>query len=194
MKKTFLGLISASLLTAGGLAFSSCSDTKSYAEMLNDEKMAINYYLSNYKVENQIPADSVFEIGEDAPYYRIEPEGNLYMQVLDAGDLSDKANKDDLIYFRFMRLNLLDEWDLGLGSGRWEGNADDMAMSPTSFRFENFSVSSSSQYGVGLQYPLYFLGMGCKVNLIVKSQYGLTEELAYVTPFLYNVRYFRPQT
>ena len=40
-----------------------------------------------------------------------------------------------------------------------------------------------------LQFPS--LGLGCEVNLVVKSQYGLTSEIAQVIPFMYNVRYFR---
>ena len=172
----------------------SCNDTKSYAELLTDENHACNSFLANQKVVIDIPADSVFEIGEDAPYYRIDEEGNLYMQVLDPGDPDDKAKYDDLIYFRFMRLNLSDLYNYGEGVINWEGNADNMATSPTSFRYQNFSLSTSSQYGFGIQAPLNFLGVGCRVNIVIKSQYGFTDELAYVIPFLYNVRYFRPQT
>ncbi|MCH5246867.1 MAG: DUF4827 family protein [Muribaculaceae bacterium] len=174
--------------------FVSCNDSKSYAELLTDENHACNAFLADQRVENEIPADSVFEIGEDAPYYRIDEEGNLYMQVLDAGDPNDKAEYDDLIYFRFMRLNLSDLYFYGEDAVSWNGNADNMASSPTSFRFQNYTLSSSSQYGVGIQAPLNFLGIGCRVNIVIKSQYGMTEELAYVIPFLYNIRYFRPQT
>ena len=174
--------------------FVSCNDSKSYAELLTDENHACNAFLADQRVENEIPADSVFEIGEDAPYYRIDEEGNLYMQVLDAGDPNDKAEYDDLIYFRFMRLNLSDLYFYGEDAVSWNGNTDNMASSPTSFRFQNYTLSSSSQYGVGIQAPLNFLGIGCRVNIVIKSQYGMTEELAYVIPFLYNIRYFRPQT
>lgn len=173
-------------------AFSSCNDQESYADLLEKERKACNSFLADHRVENSIPADSVFEVGPDAPYYRIDEEGFLYMQVLNPGNKEDKAKYDDLIYFRFMRMSLTDLWEYKLEY--WDGNADDMGTSPTSFRFGNFSLSSTSQYGQGVQAPLTFLGIGCEVNLVVKSQYGLTDEIAYVTPFLYNIRYFRPQT
>ena len=183
------------LASVAAMAFlSGCKDSKSYAELLTEENHACNYFLANYRVENSIPADTIFEVGENAPYYRLDEEGNLYMQVLDAGDPHDRAKNDDLIYFRFMRYNLLTAYNYGDAAVSWEGNADNMASAPTSFRYQNFSLSTSSQYGAGLQTPLIYLGIGCRVNIVIKSQYGIVDEMAYVTPFLYNVRYFRPQT
>lgn len=184
----FIALISSALAAI----VTSCSDDKSYADLLRDERIVCNEYLAQYRIVNEVPADSIFEVGENAPFYRIDEEGNLYMQVLDAGDPEDRAKYDDLIYFRFMRMSI-EDWSK-TGKESWSGNADDMSMSPTSFRYQNFSQTSTSQYGAGLQFPLIFLGIGCHVNILIKSQYGFTEEIAYVTPFVYNVRYFRPQT
>ena len=175
-----------------GFVMTSCDDTESYAELLEKERKACNAFLAGHRVENSIPADGNFEVGEDAPYYRLEEEGNIYMQVLDKGDMEDMAQYDDLIYFRYMRMSLID-WYL-YNSEIWSGNADNMASAPTYFRYDNYSLSATSQYGTGIQWPLKYLGMGCRVNLIVKSQYGLTDEIAYVTPFIYNIRYFRPLT
>lgn len=74
------------LLPLAILSLAACDDSKSYSELLEDEDKAVNSFLANQKVINEIPADTVFETGEDAPYYRIEPEGNVYMQVINAGD------------------------------------------------------------------------------------------------------------
>lgn len=170
----------------------SCDNTESYADLLQKERKACNAYLADQRVEVNIPADTVFEVGPDAPYYRMDEEGNIYMQVLNVGDPSDRAQYDDLIYFRFKRMAVVDWWLYGVDT--WSGNADDMAYSPTNFRFENYSLSSTSQYGTGIQEPLKYLGLGCEVNILIKSQFGFAEEIAYVTPFVYNIRYFRPQT
>lgn len=173
------------------LSLSSCSDTKSYAERLVDENKAINLYLSDYKVENQIPEDNNFLVGEDAPYYRLDEEGNVFMQVLRTGDRENNmATDDQLIFFRFTRYNLLYYYNYGEMIG--EGNALDMNNVPTSFRFNNTTLSSSTQWGSGIQMPLNYLGIDCEVNLIVKSQYGLTSEISTVSPYLYNLRYFKP--
>lgn len=173
-----------------GLTATSCSDSKSYADRLSDENKAINLYLSNFKVEDNIPEDSVFICGEDAPFYRLDEDGNFFMQVIRPGDRSNKAVDDQLIYFRFTRYNLTYYYVYNELVG--EGNADNMDYTATSFRFNNTTLSSSTQYGQGIQMPLNYLGIDCEVNIIVKSQYGFTSELAQVTPYLYNVRYFKP--
>lgn len=185
-------LIAALILSA--VALTSCNDSKSYSELLNDETYAVNFYLSDQRVINDVPADSVFESGPDAPFYRIDPEGNVYMQVINPGNRKDPEYcpaTDQLIYFRFTRYNLSAWYQYGL----WEGigNASDFDFSPTAFRYGNYSLQSSAQYGPGIQLPLSYLGIDCEVNVIIKSQYGFTNEIANVIPFLYNVRYFKSQ-
>ncbi|MCF0204680.1 MAG: hypothetical protein HUK12_05225, partial [Muribaculaceae bacterium] len=54
--KNILAIIISLPLLAG---VCSCSNTKSYAEMLRDEQRAVNRYLAQYRVVNEIPADSV---------------------------------------------------------------------------------------------------------------------------------------
>lgn len=170
---------------------SSCSDTKSYAERLVDENKAVNLFLSNYRVENSLPEDNNFEVGPDAPYYRLDDEGNIYMQVLRTGDRENNmATDDQLIYFRWTRYNLL--YAYNYGEEYSEGNAEDMSMNPTYFRFNNTTNSSSTQWGTGIQMPLNYLGIDCEVNIVIKSQYGVSSEIANVTPYMYNVRYFVP--
>lgn len=176
---------------ASAALFSSCNNGKSYASRLVDENKAINLYLSNHKVENSIPADTVFQEGPDAPFYRLDDEGTLYMQVIRSGDRKNNmATDDQLIFFRFTRYNLsyFYKYDEMVG----EGNAIDINYNPTSFRFNNTTLQSTTQYGTGIQEPLKYLGIDCEVNLIIKSQIGFTSEIANVSPYLYNLRYFVP--
>lgn len=182
-----LSLISAILFMT---LCSSCNDGKSYAELLDEENKAVNVFLSDQRVVGYVPADSVFEVGEDAPYYKMDEDGNIYMPVLDAGDMNDKVESNQLIYFRFMRYNL-SEYAQGI-EPEGEGNANSLGYSD-SFRFGNYTLSSSSQYGSGIQLPLSYLGIGCEVNLVIKSQYGFTSEISNVVPYKYHVRYFKSQ-
>lgn len=168
-----------------------CDDGKSYADLLADETKAVNNFLADQIVIKDIPTDSVFETGENAPYYKMDSEGTVYMQVLKAGTPENKAQDNQLIYFRFMRYNLNYYTNGVLPTG--EGNADDMEYSPTSFRFGNYTLTSSSQYGSGIQLPLYYLGIDCEVNIVIKSQYGFSDEISNVIPYLYNIRYFKSQ-
>ena len=188
-KKLFLG--AAVLL---GVALSACDDSKSYAELLTDEAHAINRFLVNNTVIMDLPENDEFIVGPDAPYYRLDDEGNVYMQIVNPGDKQMMAKDDELIYFRFTRYNLYDYNmdDNKLGEG-W-GNAEDLSMGAASFRFGNYSLSSSSQWGSGLQMPLYYVGMESEVNLIIRSQLGLSSEISQVIPYVYNIRYFKPGT
>ncbi len=183
--------IFASVFAALVCVLSSCNDGKTYAELLESEDHYVNNFLADNIVINEIPADTVFEVGEDAPYYRLDDEGQLYMQVIFAGTPGNMAKPDDLIYFRYTRYNLryYDDGNLVYG----DGNDDDMSSGNYSFRFENYSLDSSSQWGSGVQQPLAYLPVDCQVNLVVKSQYGFTQELAEVQPYLFKLRYFRPK-
>lgn len=174
-----------------GLALSSCDDTKSYAELLNDETRYVNTFLANQRVINEIPADTVFETGTNAPYYRLDEDGTMYMQVIDAGTKGNKVKADELIYFRFTRYSLYNYKGGTLTGG--VGNESDLGYSNTSFRYGNYQLQSSSQWGAGIQYPLALLPVDCEVNIVIKSQYGLTNEIAEVVPYLYHLRYFRPK-
>lgn len=184
------------ILTAfvAAILSSACNDDKTYAELLADENRYTNNYLADQVVINQIPADTVFEYGEDAPFYRLDEDGNLYMKVLDPGTEGNMVEDDELIYFRFSRWNL----------GKYEGNGqfaegytpegNNAALGGNYyFRYNNYSLSSSYNYGEGIQVPLKYLPLDAHVLIIIKSQLGVTSEIAYVIPYLYDLRYFRPK-
>ena len=181
-----LGIFALALLTA-------CDNDQSYADRLNEERNAVNAYLANHRVVMNIPEDSVFEVGENAPFYRIDVAGKVYMQVLNAGDrVNDKAKVGEPIYFRYSRYNL-STW---YADGTWtvySGNETSMDAMACSFNYADYTLPTSSQWGYGLQFPLLFLGVECEVNLVIKSQYGFTNEITYVTPFFYHVRYYHSQ-
>lgn len=176
---------------AAMLVMSACSESESYSDRLNVERNATNAFLKTQRVVNQIPADTVFEVGFDAPFYRITPDGSVYMQVLNAGDRTgDRAKMSQTIYFRYTRFNL-EEWYSTKVMRNAGSNEDDMSEPPTFFLYKDFALPISAQWGYGLQLPLEYLGAECEVNLVVKSQYGWVSEISYVQPFLYHVRYFR---
>lgn len=182
-------LLTIMVLGLSAMAATSCKDNKSYAELLNDETKAINNFLADQVVILDPPEDGQLEYGPNAPYYRIDPDGNAFMQVIDPGD-AEKVEDDAQVFFRFTRYNLYAYEQTGeLTDG--QGNADNMISGSASFRFNNFTLSSSSQWGSGIQLPLNYVGYNSRVNLIIKSQYGISTEIAQVIPYLYDVRYFR---
>lgn len=188
--KTFI--IMCGVLIASAVGGSSCSKTKSYSELLRTEEKAVNWFMAQHKVVSSVPEDSVFEYGEDAPYYRMDDEGFVYMQVLNPGDLKNKAKKDQQIYFRYMRTNIQEMYD-GLNPTP-SGNAGSVgADNAASFRFDNTELPTTVAWGSGIQIPMRYLGLDCEVNLVIRSYYGVQNEMGACQAYLYNVRYFPAQ-
>ena len=168
----------------------SCDDSKSYAELLAEENSSVNRFLAYQRVVSELPADNKFITGEDAPYYPLDNEGNLYMQVISVGT-GEMAEDNQLIYFRFTRYALA-----YYSSGEemeGEGNSENPEYGNMAFRYGNYTLSSSSQWGTGIQEPLKYLPIGSEIRLIVKSQWGWTSEISNVQPFLYHIRYYSSQ-
>ena len=182
-------------MAVAAMATTACNKSESYAELLADEEKAVNHYLADKRIELSLPDDLEFETcggdAEKAPFYKMDSDGNVYMQVLNTGDrINNKAADDELIYFRYTSYNLKELYNSG--SVTPGGNSTDMTY-PFSFRFNNYTLSSSAQYGSGIQVPLQYLGVDCEVNIVVKSQYGFTSNIADVIPYLYSIRYYRSQ-
>lgn len=171
------------------LATAACSKSKSYSEMLRDEEKATNWWLANQKIVNEVPADSVFLTGKDAPFYKLDEDGYIYMQVINPGDPAKKAKKGQQVFFRYMRTNIL---ELYRGNNpQPSGNANDVGGgNSTSFRFEDLSASTSLQFGAGIQMPLRYLGLDCEVNLVLRSYYGFNGETGQCQPYIYNIKYY----
>lgn len=178
------------VIAAGAALAGACNDGKTYAELLSDENQTVNRYLADQRVVGSIPPDTVFEVGPDAPYYRLDEDGNLYMQVLEYGTPGNMAKSNELLYFRFSRYQLSDYQNGTFSSS--EGN-DDVMNGNYSFRYGNYELQSSYSYGAGIQAPLEYLPVDCRVNIVIKSSYGAPGEMSNVVPYLYSLRYYRPK-
>lgn len=187
-------LLAVVAIVAAMCVTTSCNDSKTYAELLTEEAKYINNYLADQRVTNTIPTDTnfVFETGPNAPYYRLDADGNVFMQVINPGTKGNYATANEVIYFRYTRYNL-GNYDKGV-LPKGEGNESDMAYMNSWFRYENYQLESSYQWGQGLQMPLKYLPIDCEVNLVIKSQYGFYSETAHVVPFLFRVRYYKQLT
>lgn len=177
-----------------GIVSASCSKSESYSDLLRKEQKVSNWFLAQHRVCNEIPADSIFEVGPDAPYYRLDDDGYVYMQVLKVGDRKIPAAGDQ-VYFTFTRYNIETMYNDNSLSVAGEGNQDDFLTSVgnTYFIYQNYRVSSSSQFGSGIQMPVSYLGYDSEVNILLKSYYGFSQENTTCIPFLVNTRYFKAE-
>ena len=173
------------------LATVSCDKTESYSELLRDEERAVNWYLSGFSIETEIPADSVFIVGEDAPFYKMDEDGHVYMKVLDPGDPDSRPQSGDKVYFRSSSMNLKNYYEAGYEL--WTGNSADLGTGsePTSFVFNNYQYTTTSQYGTGVQEPLKYLGYDSRVMLVVKSPAGYPALQTQCLPYVMDIRYFK---
>lgn len=191
MKKIFkFGCITL-LFVSTVLSLGSCSKSESYSYLFRKEEEATNWYLSSKKICTEIPADSVFITGEDAPYYKMDSDGYIYMQVINPGDPNNRPKKNDMVNFRFTRTNIKTLYQTG--SATSEGNEEDMEITSTEFQFGNYELTSSQTYGKGIQIPLNYLGYNSEVNLVLRSYYGFTTDYsqAQCIPYAIHIKYFK---
>lgn len=189
---SYITIMVAAAAMLGGLT--SCQDGKSYSDLLRDEDHYVNWYLAQQNVEVVIPENSEFITGADAPYYKMDKDGNVYMRVISKGDMEDRPEKGDRVYFRFMRTSI--KYLYQGGSDVSAGNADDMssALGGLSLIYGNTQLTSTTQYGNGLQVPLEYLGYNCEVDLIVKSVEGFSNEISSCIPYVYKgLKYYKAE-
>lgn len=138
-----------------------------FEELKKIEQKAINAYISNFDVCKDLPSVNDIQIGSVAPFYKLNSGGNVYMQVIKMGTVP--VNKNERIYFRFMRYNLLSYLENGvLPAG--EGNAENMTASATFFELGSDNAAST-QWGNAIQQPLLLgLPIDSEVNLVVSRR------------------------
>lgn len=108
MKKLTLFFLS---LLACGLAFQACDNTKTYAEMLEDEKDAIKAFIR----------DSSITVISQTEFYRndsttkeneyVQLASGVYMNIVNKGsaNLADTVKPNDQILVRFSEYSLMDK-------------------------------------------------------------------------------------
>lgn len=179
----------------------SCDDEKSYSDLLTEEEHAVNWYLAQNKVVPFVPKDSIFEVGEDAPFYRMNSDGSVYMRIVNRGDMNNRPKKGDTIYFRFTRYNIKYLFEGQETSGESNDQNQDVIQGTTlpiyggmSLIYGNTILESTTQYGDGIQVPLGYVGYDCEVDLIVKSIEGFSGDISQCYPFVYkSLKFFKAE-
>lgn len=196
MNISFKTILTGSIAVMASVMMQSCDDGKSYAEMLTEENKAVNLFLVDQKVVGSVPADSIFQVGNQAPYYQLDDEGNIFMKVLALGE-EGNVEEGQQVIFRFRRTNLMYYYPgANIENLDWEGNNDNPVSNISSFRYGDYTLPSSAQWGSAIQLPLSFkqIQLGSRVMLVIKSQYGWSDEITYVQPYLYEISYNRRES
>ena len=190
IKKWRMPAISGLLLAAAAVTVG-CSKSESYSDMLRSEEKAVNWYLSNHRVCNELPENGDFEVGDNAPYYKMDEDGFVYMQVLSKGDEGQKVKEGDKVYFMYSRRNIRNLWELGAADT--DSNEQTGTLSDYYFTFGNTSNTNGALFGEGLQEPLKYLNYHSEVNLVLKSNKGFSIDQSECVPYALNVKYLKPE-
>jgi len=158
-------------------------------DLQKTERKAIKSYLRKFDVIDKLPAITDIRVGSVAPFYKLDKDGKVYMQVVKMGT-EPAATIGEKIYFRYLRYDLLYYLDNGvLPDGT--GNMTDISQDVTSFTLGSDN-EETQHWGTAIPLPMQLgLPLGSEVNLIVSSEAGITNEIGSVIPYLYNIKYYR---
>lgn len=201
MKKLTLQLFS---LLAIALALQSCSKTKTYAEMLSDEKDAITTFIANNSIK-VISKDQFEAQGKSTNKneYVAFPEDGIYMHIEAKG--GKFAENNDVILTRFLEKNIVTN-DTTVTNYYDNTSVDQFRYTRTDdskgnilatygqfFQEQNQKAWMLSYYGSavpsGWLKALRYVGDNSKVKMIVPSKMGHKTAQQNVTPYFYEIQY-----
>ena len=189
-----------SLLAAGGI-FQACDDSKTYAEMLEDEKNAVNKFIKDKRI--QIISQAEFEKNDTVPdlirnEYVALSDG-VYMQIVDKGseNEADTVKNNDEILVRFMEYSILDK-DTALSNLSAVETVDAFRYTVTSSSIAGtflqgymMTYYSSPAVPAGWLVPLTYVRDMAHVRLIIPSKMGHQTAMQYVYPYYYDIRKYQ---
>lgn len=187
-------------LLAFGLGFQACDNTKTYAEMLEEEEDGIKGFIKDSSIvvisQSQFYAqDSMTNVAKNE---YVQLASGVYMQIVDKGseNKADTMKNGDRILVRFSEFDILTK--------KHTMSNLNSAETVDAFRY---SVSSSSIAGIfeagsymsyygsavpaGWLVPLIYVRDGARVKLIVPSKMGQSQAMQSVLPNFYYIQKYQ---
>lgn len=186
---------------AACFAFQACDNTKTYAEMLEEEKDAIKAFIKDSSIvvisQSEFHAqDSMTDVSKNE---YVQLASGVYMQIVDKGstNLADTVKPNDLVLVRFEERGLIAD---AYGNKTYLSNLE----SPTIVDEFRYTVTSSSIAGIftegymlrayqssavpaGWLVALSYVRDGAHVKLIVPSKMGHQSAMQEVYPYYYDL-------
>lgn len=207
-----------SMLVIGSI-FQACDDSKTYAEMLEDEKNAVNRYIK----DNHIKVISLDEFEKNDSTTNVTNNeyvafsNGVYMQIVrkdstyNENEEPEKFVSNNNILARYVEVDVIDNdtsaFNVFLPGTAWE-NWSEFYNYPDEFRYTVSEYSSTTVYGVflssvltaihgvtdvpsGWLMSLPYVKDGAHVKLIVPSKMGHQTAQQKVLPYFYDIREFK---
>lgn len=183
-------------LIAVCLGFQACDNTKTYAEMLEEEKEAIRDFIKkeNIQVISQsefYAQDSVTNLDRNE---FVQLVSGVYMQIVDKGseNPADTMKNNDLILVRFMEQDLITGDTTSASNYYIPGLVDEFRYTETSSSIAGiFRQGNMLMYGTsvpaGWLVPLAYVRDRAHVRVIVPAKMGHQVALERVYPYFYDI-------
>lgn len=186
MKKGFIFLM---LIISMVLAFS-CSNTKSYGEMLKDERKAVKQMIkdSGFVILDKMPEDMKFAANEF-----VQLDGGIYMNVVDTGNGKRAVENKTTVYVRFITNGIGVNDTVGyncIENGTYPLEFTYPLLADNGYGYSNYTFTSGtaeySLLGEGTSVPLKYVGEYAVVKLIVPFKKGSEMDMTNGTPRYYS--------
>lgn len=204
MKKLVLLFLS---LLAFNFAFQACDDSKTYAEMLEEEDDAIAAFIRDNDIQvisqtEFFNNDSTTDVSKNE---YVQLSSGVYMQIVKKGiededgnllNPNDTVKNNDLILVRFMEYSILDK-DTSLSNLNAVETVDEFKYTVTSSSIAGIFTQGYmySYYGTsvpaGWLVPLPYVRDMAHVKLIVPSKMGHSTAMQYVYPYFYDIKKYQ---
>lgn len=206
MKKLLLIFFS---LLAIGYIFQACDNTKTYAEMLDEEKDAVNAFIRDHKInvisEDEFKAKGYTTDLEKNEYVSFTSNG-IYMQIVNKGVEGDTIRNNNEIAVRLVTTDVKtnDTVYFNVVLPGFE-HRPDLYTYPDVFRYVDNgttvagvflqgnlpSYQQSTDVPPGWLVALKYVTNFGHVKIIVPSKMGYQEANKAVTPYFYDIRKFQ---
>lgn len=172
-----------SLFLVGIIMASSCSKTKSYSELLKEEKDAIKKFIRDSSLvihdvmpEKFGPKDYYkFQRYKDADVYEV------YINIVNFGDTT-RSKEGGKVFIRTAEAINMKDHTIFYSGNIYGGNEP--------LQFVNKFPFTSSGGCLGWALPLPYVGIGAEVKMIIGSKSGTTDQQQSVVPLFYkNLEY-----
>jgi len=160
---------------------SSCSKTKTYSQLLNDEKDLIDGFIkrNNILVKNGTPAENTVWVENGKDVYVLTPSG-LYFHMVNQGDLTSQ----DTIVLKNTIVPRFKQYTLGVPSDTISNWSTIDFPYPSDFVYGDATQSCKAfQEAVS-----YLKRNNTEAVLIVPSKLGFNSDMMSVTPYGYDLK------
>lgn len=202
MKKLSILFVSVFLL---GLAFQSCNNEKTYAEMKEEEREAIKRFIEKEDInvisfDQFQEQDSTTNVKENQ--YVLFSDNGVYMQIVNEGDGEKMEDGRHEVLVRYIEKKIKEGGTADTLTGNWFSSyPDEMMVQKSGKSYQaTFKVGEmGNTYGAavpsGWLIPFNYIKIGrsisgrSKVKLIVPHSEGQMEASSYVYPCYYEITY-----